>query len=45
MISDSITHTGSSSRIADFNNPLASLGSIQDITFKPGQLANQLSKV
>jgi len=37
--------TGLLSRIADFSNPLASAGSIQEITFKPGTFAIQLSKV
>ena len=36
--------TGSSSRIADFNKPLASYGLEGTITFKPGVFANQFSK-
>jgi hypothetical protein len=35
--------TGSLSLIADFNKPLASYGFDGTITFKPGQLAYQLS--
>src|SRR5690606_35200818 len=40
----SIKITGSSSRIADFKSPLASYGLEGTTTFKPGVLANQLSK-
>src|SRR6187551_1563746 len=38
-------HTGSLSRIADFIKPLVSAGSIQLITFNPGQLASQDSNI
>ena len=44
ICSDSINITGSSSRIAAFNKPLASYGFDGTITFKPGVLANQFSK-
>ena len=40
----SINITGSSSLIAAFKRPLASYGLEGTTTFKPGQLANQLSK-
>ena len=40
----SIKITGSSSRIADFKSPFASYGLEGTMTFKPGVLANQLSK-
>ena len=43
ICSDSIKITGSSSRIAAFNNPLASYGFDGTITFNPGVLANQFS--
>src|SRR5690606_34593812 len=44
ICSDSIKITGSSSLMADFSKPLASLGLEGTTTLSPGQLAYQLSK-
>src|SRR5690606_7498966 len=44
ICSDSIKITGSLSLMADLSNPLASFGLEGTTTFRPGQLAYQLSK-